>query len=293
MEKKCSMKKHKEIDAISFCQACNKYMCNKCSNYHQDFFDDHHIYTLDKDISEIFNNICNEENHQNKFQYFCKNHNILCCANCITKIEGKGNGNHKDCNICFIENIKDEKKNKLNEKIKYLENLWSKLEDSINELKIMYEKISANKEELKLKVQKIFTNIRNVLNEREDAILLEIDSKYKELFCNEEIIEESVKLPNKVKIALEKGKKINNEWDDDNKLNSLINDCINVEKNIKNIDLINSNINKLKLNNDKKFTFSPENEDLEQFIQNLKKFGNISNFFDLDSLIIKNKDEIF
>ena len=291
--KKCSITKHKEVNAISYCQECNKYMCNKCFNHHQEIFEDHHIYNLDKDINEIFINICKEQNHSNKLQYFCKDHNILCCANCIVQIEGEGNGQHKNCNICLIKNIKDEKKNKLNENIKYLEDLSIKLEDSIKELKIMFEKINENKEKLKLKIQKIFTNIRTILNEREDEILLEVDNKYNDIYCNEEIIKESVKLPNKVKLSLEKGKLIEKEWNDENKLNSIINDCINIENNIKNINLINTNINKLKLNNDIELKFSPENEDLNKFIQNIKKFGNINDItLDIDSLILKNKDDI-
>ena len=84
--KKCSITKHKEVNAISYCQECNKYMCNKCFNHHQELFEDHHIYNLDKDINEIFINICKEQNHSNKLQYFCKDHNILCCANCIVQI---------------------------------------------------------------------------------------------------------------------------------------------------------------------------------------------------------------
>ena len=158
----------------------------------------------------------------------------------------------------------------------------------------MFEKINESKEELKMKIQKIFTNIRTILNEREDEILLEVDKKYNETFCNEELIKESEKLPNKVKLSLKKGKLINNEWNDNNKLNSIINDCINIENNIKNINLINSNIYKLKLNNDIKFNFIPEKEDLDKFIQNIKKFGNINNInLDIDSLILKNKDEIY
>ena len=43
-------------------------------------------------------------------------------------------------------------------------------------------------------------------------------------FFNEDIIKESEKLPNKIKISLEKGKKI--DWDD-NKLKFNIYNCIN------------------------------------------------------------------
>ena len=286
---KCTFNEHKEVIAISYCQECNIYMCNKCLNHHEQLFNNHHLNNLDKDVNEIFTNICKVNNHQNKFQYYCKEHNILCCAKCITKIEGEGNGLHKDCNICFIKNIKDEKRAKLTENIKYLEDLSSKLEDSIKELKLMFEKVNENKEKLKLKIQKIFTNIRTVLNEREDELLLEVEKKYNDVFCNEEIIKENVKLPNKIKLALEKGKLINNEWNDNNKLNSIINDCIYIENNIKNINLINSNINKLKLHKDIEINFIPDNEDLDKFIQNIKKFGNI---LDIDSLILKNKGDI-
>ena len=67
-------------------------------------------------------------------------------------------------------------------------------------------------------------------------------------------------MPHKIKISLEKGKSIEKEWNNDNNLNSLINDCINIENNIKNITLINENINKCKsLNLKIKFT-TEENE---------------------------------
>ena len=131
---KCSNKEHKEINAISFCGECNIYMCNKCSNLHQQLFYNHHTHNLDKNNNEIFINICKEKNHPNKYQYYCKDHNILCCANCITKMEGEGNGQHQKCNICFIKNIKDEKKNKLKENILYSEDLSNKLDDTIKEL---------------------------------------------------------------------------------------------------------------------------------------------------------------
>ena len=98
----------------------------------------------------------------------------------------KGYGQHKDCNVCFIENIKEEKKKKLNENIEHLENLSNVLlEKSINELKAIFEKIDKSKEEIKLKIQNVFTKIRSALNEREDELLLEVDNQYNEKYCNE------------------------------------------------------------------------------------------------------------
>ena len=63
-----------------------------------------------------------------------------------------------------------------------------------------------NKEELKLKIQNIFTKIRNILNNREEELLLEVDKKFNNLYYNEDIIKQSESLPNKIKIYLEKGK---------------------------------------------------------------------------------------
>ena len=127
---KCSLKKHLEIDAINYCQECKRYLCNKCQNLHNDLFEDHHSYDFNKNIKEIFTGFCKEKKHNDELEYFCKTHNQLCCAACITKIKGEGNGQHTDCNICFIKEITDEKRNKLKENIKALEDLFNKLKQS-------------------------------------------------------------------------------------------------------------------------------------------------------------------
>ena len=283
-KKKCSYKTHKDNDAISYCSKCQIYMCNKCINLHSNLFNDHDLYKLGKKIEDIFNNVCKEENHNNNIlEYYCKTHNQLCCAGCITKIKGHGKGEHKDCDICFIEDIKDEKKNKLKDNIKSLEDLSNKLIDEIKELEIIYTKLNENKEKLKLNIQNIFTNIRNSLNEREDKLLLEVDELYNN-YINEDIIKQSKKLPEKVKMSLEKGKLIENEWDDNNKIYSLVNDCINIEKNIKCINSINENIKKCKLNNNEDIIFKCNEEIL---INKIKKFGGVGEIIKIDSLILK------
>ena len=90
--------------------------------------------------------------------------------------------------------------------MKILEDLTYNLENSIKELKTILEKLNERKEEIKEKIQKAFTKLRNIVNEREDELLLEVDNEYKEIFFNEDIIKESGKLPNKIKASLEKGK---------------------------------------------------------------------------------------
>ena len=291
--KKCSLNKHKEADAISYCYECKVYLCNKCENHHSELFDNHHQYKLDEKIKEIFTGFCQEKGHLNKLVYYCKTHNKLCCAECIINIKHEGNGFHKDCSICIIEEIKDKKKNKLNENILNLNELSKTLEESINKLKNIFEKINENKEELKLKTQKIFTKIRSVLNEREDMILLEIDKKFDEIYFSEKIIKDNEKLPNKIKPLLEKIKNNNKDWDDKNKLSSIINDCINLENTIKEIQIINENIKKCNLKTNKKLKFTPEENDINNFLEKIKSFGKVylPNIFQFKQCPINIKEE--
>ena len=124
------------------------------------------------------------------------------------KIKDKDNGQHTDCNVCLIDEIKEEKRQKLNDNIKYLEDFSDKIENSINELKNIFKKISEYKEDLKMKISKAFPKIKNSVNEREDKLLKDMTNV------------------------------------DD--LNSLINDCIKIENNIKNINDIKKNLENFK-----------------------------------------------
>ena len=105
--------------------------------------------------------------------------------------------------------------------------------------------MNKNREELKIKIQKLFTEIRTQLNNREDELLLEIDKKFDELYFKDEFIDEIEKLPNKIKMYIEKGKEINNNNNNNHNLN-YINDCINIKNMIKDINDINKNIEKSK-----------------------------------------------
>ena len=72
---------------------------------------------------------------------------------------------------------------------------------------------------------------------------MDVDNKFDELYFKEDILKEFDKLPNKIKNSLTKGKLINEHWNE-NKLNSLINDCLNIEHNIENINKINESVKK-------------------------------------------------
>ena len=104
-KKRCSLSKHSEVDAISYCQDCKTYFCNKCQNHHQEIFENHKIINLNK-LDEVFIDKCKEENHNDKLEFLCKDHNILCCACCITKIKKEGFGQHSNCDVYHIKTKK-------------------------------------------------------------------------------------------------------------------------------------------------------------------------------------------
>ena len=274
--KKCSLEEHKEIPAITYCEQCKQYMCSNCEKYHKDVLEKHHSFLVGDMTREQFTGFCKEERHNNELEYFCKNHNKLCCIACITKIKGEGKGQHNDCDICFIKDIKDEKKNKLKENIQYLENLSNTITQSINELKIINENINKNKEDLKIRIQKLFTKIRNALNKREDQLLLKVTQIYEKIYFNKDLFKENEKLPEQIKISLEKWKNIDRKWDNKNiKLNSLINSCINIENNINDIHKINENVKKYNITKNIKIDFFPEEYEINKFLEKIKKFGDI------------------
>ena len=78
INKKCSLNEHNQSDAINYCKECKIYLCNKCNNYHNEIFKIHHIINLNKNNEEIiFTGLCQEKNHFNKLDYFCKTHNSI------------------------------------------------------------------------------------------------------------------------------------------------------------------------------------------------------------------------
>ena len=219
-------------------------------------------------------------------EYFCKDHNQLCCGFCICKLKGKGKGQHKDCNVCFIEDIKEEKKNSLKNNIQNLENLSKNIEETINKIKIILENVNKKKEDLKLEILNIFTKIRNILNERENELLLDIDKKSELIHLNDKFIKDGEKLPNKIKILLEKCKNAENEWNNDNKkINSLIINCLNIEQIIKEINFLNEKINNNENSKDMDLKFIYEDE-LNNIQDSIRKFGSIT------SNQIDNKEEV-
>ena len=279
--KKCSLENHSENRAVLYCYDCKIYMCNKCENHHSELFKNHHQIKLDKfkNINEIFTGICKEKNHPYDLKYFCKDHNKLCCAECITKFKGKEHGQHSECNVCSIEDIENEKKSNLKENISRLNNLSESLEQSIEELKKIFEKLEKSKEEIKINIQTVFTKLRTAINDREDELLSNVDKEFNTIFYNENIIKEIDKLPNKVKNSLIEGKSIDNNWGDNNRLNFSINGCLIIENNINEMNKINLNMAKFKsIHNEITFIYTDdENNNIMNHINNLGLITGIPN----------------
>lgn len=161
-----------------------------------------------------------------------------------------------------------------------MERLSTNLEPSIKELKAFLEEINKSKEILKREVHNIFTKIRTELNNREDKLLLDIDEKFEKLFFNEGFVKKCEKIPNLVKISLDNGKINEQDWQDENKLNKIINNCIKIENTIKNINTFYDKIKEYNLNRKIKFEVNPKNEELEQELNLIKKIGNIQKIND-------------
>ena len=275
-DKKCCSQGHEEIMSNYYCPECKIYICNKCENFHSKLFKAHKLYKIDIDINEIFTGFCEENNHLEKLEYFCKTHNKLCCSSCIVKIKREGKGQHTDCEICVIEDIKEKKNEIFKQNIIILEELSKSIDNSIKELKILFKKINENKEKLKIKISKIFTEIRNKINEREDIILSEVDKLYDNTYIQEKQVKEVDKLPQKIKISLEKGKCAEKGWTNDNKLSSSIHECINIENSISYINQTNDTIKKVKNEMNTKIKFYPENEkDINTILYDIINFGNL------------------
>ena len=96
------------------------------------------------------------------------------------------------------------------------------------------------------------------------------------MFFEEEFIKQNEKFPNKIKISLEKCNIEESDWSDKMKLNVLINNCINIENNIKDINVINEKIQKYNLINVKdEINFFIDENELENFKKLIKSFGEI------------------
>ena len=266
----CSMINHTGQKSMKYCDKCKIFMCHQCLVHHKALFHNHNLIDLTQDNKNLFIEICQENNHLNKFEFFCRTHNKLCCLSCTEK-----NGKHNKCEICKIEDIKEEKKINLEKNLKLLEEISLNINESIDKYKNYYEKMEELKEELKSKIMKIFTNIRNKLNEREDEILTELETISLDIYPSEKLIQEYERIPRKIKELLSKRKVLDEKLNNSNSLNSYIYDCINIENEFSKIKEIHDTINKYNINSEKEPFFFPEEKELEIIYNDIKSLGKI------------------
>lgn len=109
-QKNCTSKNHDKIESINYCEKSKIYMCKKCENMHSILFPNHNTFNIKENSDQILSGLCQINNHLKTLKYYCKTHNLLCCASCISKIKDNENGQHSECVICNIEEIVEEKK---------------------------------------------------------------------------------------------------------------------------------------------------------------------------------------
>jgi hypothetical protein len=298
---KCSTNEHLEINAFIFCKDCKHYFCDECQNFHSKIFSNHDIIFLNEEEDDIFTGICYENDHLNKLEYFCKTHNKLCCAKCITKIKDENNGQHKDCDISSLKETKIEKEKKFKENYDNNDGIEKSLDDISNQIKIFQERNIKDKKDLITEIKKEFEILKNALNEREDHLLSDADELFKKSSFEEEIIEENEKLPLKIRKSFDSINDIKNK---EIELNSEINYYLEFENNLNKIDELNKSINKYN-SSQKEIIFEYNNDEILNLIKNFGNFkkenknnieqSDIINDFNfnanpLDNLINEEKD---
>ena len=279
--KKCSFDEHEDKEAIKYCFKCQAYLCDKCFKHHKVIFANHKICSINEINNETFTGLCKENNHNLKLEYYCKTHNKLCCGLCICKIKGNGNGQHNECDICLIKDIKEEKKSKRKDIIKELKKFSNELEESIKNIKVNPEEIKESEDNFKSEIKSIFEKLRTELNNRESMLTSEADKYFNENYFNEGIVNKI----DEIKSLLKNAESIDDDWEDDDKLNELINNCINIENNVNEINTIQGKLKKY-IKNDNKFNIQ-FNNDIDNYINKIKKFGYI-----FDSTILKEQNNI-
>ena len=223
---------------------------------------------------ETFNEYCEEESHQCfKLQYFCKIHKKLCCGACIAKIKGEEKGKHIDCEVSDIEIMKDEKKKDLENKIKYLEELSDNFNESLDNINEMYERIEEKKENLKLEIQKIFSIIKNVVKDREDEMLSNVDLEYNKIYFDKYSPEDFKKLPDKIKSSLKKC--IQLKKDDDINIYNFLKQNDDLENNINMINNFHLKLNSIFDSKKAEIKFMTESNEMNEIMEKIETFGNL------------------
>ena len=72
--------------------------------------------------------------------------------------------------------------------------------------------------------------------------------------------------------SLEKCRNLDKEDYNKNEISILINECLNIENNIKDIKNVNENIKKCNNTSNLEIIFSPEEDEINKFLEEMKEF---------------------
>ena len=90
------------------------------------------------------------------------------------------------------------------------------------------------------------------------------------------MVKDAEQLPNKIKKLLEKGKIDDKDWEDDNKIENIIFNCINIENNIKKALEVDEKLKKFDEAKNCKINFSPKNEgEIQNILEPIISLGKI------------------
>jgi len=156
--KKCSLEKHKENDAISYCAKCEKYMCKKCDLIHSEFFESKHsLFIYEK------NNFKNIKNYKeiSELEQIQLEEDLNYLKEFSNKLKEKNDTLKKE--LEKIEQNKEEIKVKI---LKYFTKLRNKLnlieDEFLQEIDDKFEKLILN-QDIK-KNESLLNKIKLVLN---------------------------------------------------------------------------------------------------------------------------------
>ena len=265
----CFNDDHEEqVAATKFCPECKQFYCEDCLKLHNKLYKKHKPKALEDKI--IFKGMCNEYQHNEKYEYFCRTHNKLCCSKCTTKIKDETHGEHSNCEVCKLVDILSEKEKIFEENRAKINKKKYKL---VNESIANFEKYRGNKVEtkksIKAQIEKAFQNYEKALAERKNQLLSNVDEIYKS-FKLEEYDKKITKLTNKLSdisglIGMSEEIKAENE------MNTLIEFYCRVENDLNNINALNDEINK--------YSTKRQNInfilDLDKFKKKLSQFGEV------------------
>ena len=116
--------------------------------------------------------------------------------------------------------------------MEYIEEISNNINGKISKLNNLNEKFNKNKEEIKNKIINIMTNLIEKIKERQNELLLNLDSIFECVCPSEKELKDFGELPNKINEILSKNNEIDKKYYDPNTLIFYFNDCINIENNV-------------------------------------------------------------